>query len=285
MTYGPCLACGGETRLVGHKKDCCYVSCRECDTMQMDPVPTVEQLTALYANNYADVGVLTPDHVADKIYARQRAFSLALVKKYCPAGPLLEVGPGYGNFLEDLKQAGIPAVGMETSPQMAAWLRARGFDIRLGFIDDVPVDTERFQGVFMSNVFEHLGNHDRFLRSVAAMLEPNGRIIMMQPTAYLGQLIARAYVTLFPRRQVPDLGGWLATPYHILLISPLGMQAMCARAGLRLVEVLPAPTENRTGLLELVGRALTAVNRIGVRLTWRWPLVPAHYFVLEKPAN
>ena len=117
------------------------------------------------------------------------------------------------------------------------------------------------------------------------MLEPNGRIITLQPTAYLGQVIARAYGMLFPNRLVPDLGGWLKTPYHILLISPLGMQAMAARVGLRLVDVIPAPTENRTGILELLGLALTEVNKIGVRLTRRWPLVPSHYFVLEKPAN
>ena len=251
--------------------------------MQMDPVPTVEQLTAMYADEYANSGSLPDTSVAAKIYARQRRFSLGLVKKYCPRGPVLEVGPGHGYFMDELKQAGIRAVGVEASRQMAMSLRERGLEVHLGYIDDAPAETERFQGVFMSNVFEHLGNHDRALRSLASMLEPNGRIITLQPTAYLGQLIARTHVTLFPDRLVPDLGGWLATPYHILLISPLGMQAMCSRVGLRLVEVLPAPTENRTGILELIGLALTEVNRIGVRLTWRWPLVPAHYFVLEKP--
>jgi hypothetical protein len=133
-------------------------------------------------------------------------------------------------------------------------------------------------------VFEHLGNHDRALASLASVLEPGGRIITLQPTAYLGQLIARAYLAVFPKRHVPDLGTWLATPYHVLLISPLGMKAMCARVGLRLVDVIPAPTENRTGIMELVGLALTQLNRVGVRLTWRWPLVPSHYFVVEKPA-
>ena len=62
------------------------------------------------------------------------------------------------------------------------------------------------------------------------------------------------------------------------------MKTLCARVGLRLVDVIPAPTENRTGVMELVGWALTQVNRMGVRLTWRWPLVPSHYFVLEKSA-
>jgi SAM-dependent methyltransferase len=252
--------------------------------MQMDPVPTVEQLAAMYADEYATSGSLPDDDVAAKIYVRQRRFSLGLVKKYCPQGPVLEVGPGHGYFMDELKHAGIRAIGLEASRQMTASLRDRGLDVRLGYIDDVPAGHERFQGVFMSNVFEHLANHDRALRSLASMLEPNGRIITLQPTAYLGQLIARAHVTLFPNRLVPDLGGWLATPYHILLISPRGMRAMCSRVGLRLVEVLPAPTENRAGILELIGLVLTEVNRIGVRLTWRWPLVPAHYFVLEKPA-
>jgi SAM-dependent methyltransferase len=284
MQFAPCLACGGETRLIGPKKDCYYVACRDCDSMQMDPVPTVEQLTAIYAEEYVGAGHLPEDTVIEKIHARQRRFSLGLVKKYCAQGPVLEVGPGHGYFMNELKGAGIRAVGLEASRQMAASLRDRGFEVHQGYIDDVPEDAERFQGVFMSNVFEHLGNHDKALRSLASMLEPGGRIITLQPTAYLGQVIARAYLKLFPKRLVPDLGTWLATPYHILLISPLGMKAMCERVGLRLVEVLPAPTENRTGPLELVGHALTAVNRVGVRLTWRWPLVPSHYFVLEKPA-
>jgi SAM-dependent methyltransferase len=282
MEFGPCLACGGETRLIGRKKDCCYVACRECDSMQMDPVPTVEQLTAIYADEYVDCGHLPEDSVIARIHARQRRFSLSLVQKYCSQGPVLEVGPGHGIFMNELRQAGIRAVGLEASRQMAASLRERGFEVRQGYIDDPPAGAERFQGVFMSNVFEHLGNHDRALKSLASLLEPNGRIITLQPTAYLGQLIARVYLALFPDRLVPDLGTWLATPYHILLISPLGMKAMCSRVGLRLVEVIPAPTENRTGIMELIGLALTQVNRIGVRLTWRWPLVPSHYFVLEK---
>ncbi len=281
-TFGPCLACGGETRLVGPKKDCSYVACRECDSMQMDPVPTVEQLTAIYADDYAEVGHLPDDSVIATIHARQRQFSLNLVKKHCSPGPVLEVGPGHGLFMTDLKSAGIRAVGLEASKQMAAALRDRGFEVQQGYIDDPPAGAERFQGVFMSNVFEHLATHERALKSLASLLQPNGRIVTLQPTAYLGQVIARAYMAMFPKRLVPDLGTWLATPYHVLLISPLGMKAMCARVGLRVVEVLPAPTENRTGVLELVGKVLTLVNRLGVRLTWRWPLVPSHYFVLEK---
>lgn len=281
-TYGACLACGGETRLIGPKKDCNYVACRTCDSMQMDPVPTVEQLTAIYAEDYVDAGHLPDDSVIATIHARQRDCSLSLIKKHCSPGPVLEVGPGHGLFMDAMKQAGIRAVGLEASKQMAATLRDRGFDVHQGYIDDPPASTERFQGVFMSNVFEHLGSHERALKSLASLLQPNGRIVTLQPTAYLGQVIARAYMTLFPRRLVPDLGTWLATPYHVLLISPLGMKAMCSRVGLRVVEVIPAPGENRTGIMELVGKALTAVNRIGVRLTWRWPLVPSHYFVLEK---
>jgi SAM-dependent methyltransferase len=285
MEFGPCLACGGATRLIGPKKDRCYVACRDCDSMQLDPVPTVEQLTAIYAEEYVDAGHLPADtDTFQNLHARQRRFSLKLVKKYCSEGPVLEVGPGHGYFMNTLKEAGIRAVGLEASRQMAAALRDRGFEVHQGYIDDVPTETERFRGVFMSNVFEHLGNHEAALRGLASLLEPNGRIITVQPTAYLGQVIARAYRTVFPNRLLPDFGTWLASPYHILLISPHGMKAMCSRVGLRLVDVIPAPTENRSGILEWAGRALTEVNRIGVRLTWRWPLVPSTYFVLEKPA-
>lgn len=252
--------------------------------MQIDPVPTVEQLTRLYAEDYVDCGHLPDKSVIDRIHSRQRRYSLELVKKHCKGGPVLEVGPGHGCFLSDLKQAGIRAVGLEGSRQMTAVLAERGFEVHHGFAEAPPAEIGTFQGVFMSNVFEHLGNHDQALRALASVLEPGGCIVTLQPTAYLGQLIARTYVTLFPRRPIPDFGTWLATPYHILFVSPIGMQAMCSRVGLRLLDVIPAPCENRKGIMEALSVALTQVNRVGVQLTWRWPLVPSHYFVLEKPS-
>ena len=102
----------------------------------MDPVPTVEQLTAIYAEDYADGQHLPEDAVIERIHARQRQFSLGLVKRYCAPGPVLEIGPGHGYFMDELRQAGIRAVGLEASRQMADSLRERGFEARQGYIDE-----------------------------------------------------------------------------------------------------------------------------------------------------
>jgi SAM-dependent methyltransferase len=249
----------------------------------MDPVPTPQELAKLYADDYADSGHLPDAAFLDEIHVRQRHFALGLIRRHCPAGPVLELGPGYGHFLRTLREAGIPAVGLEGSRTLARRLREAGFDVIQGLAEGLPAGIGPFGGVYMSNVFEHLGDPERVLRQLESVLEPGGCVITVQPTAYLGPLLARLYLLLFPRRTVPDLGTWLATPYHILLISPQGMEALCARVGLTLLEVHPVPTEDRRGPVEWVGRALNAVNRIGVRLTWRWPLVPSHCFVIGKP--
>jgi SAM-dependent methyltransferase len=187
--------------------------------------------------------------------------------------------------MEELQRSGRTVVGLEASQKYCEILWKKGLQVRQGFIEELSSDCDKVAAVYLNNVFEHLAKPDKALLRLAGVLRPDGKIITLQPTAYLGPLLARIYLALYPGRDVPDMGGWLASPYHITLISPFGMDELCARLGLKLVKVYSAPTLKRRGIAELIGLALQSTNRLGVRLSWRWPLVPSHCYVIAKESG
>ena len=96
-------------------------------------------------------------------------------------GPVLDVGCGRGEFLAMLKQAGVPASGVETNPLSAASGREAGLDIEDG---DGIVALERrgagsLGGVVAFQVVEHwpAGATWAFLVAARRALAPGGVLI------------------------------------------------------------------------------------------------------------
>lgn len=95
--------------------------------------------------------------------------------------PVLDVGCGRGEFLELLREAGIPARGVDLDGGMVARARAKGLDVEqqdgVALLERLP---EGSQGaVFAAQVVEHLP-YERllaFLRQSFRALAPNGILV------------------------------------------------------------------------------------------------------------
>ncbi len=285
-TLARCMVCGSGTRLIGTKADKrAYVRCESCDTVQLDPVPTSEELKLLYSEEYTAVGYQLPAEILKKVRSPLDRFSLKLLREYCPHGHILEIGPGNGFFMDKLRLSNIECSGLEPSGDYYKLLCEKGLDVKRGFIEDLPEKDWKVSGVYMANVFEHLNDPSEALSCISSVLATDGCIVMSQPTAYLGPYLGRI-IQIFTRSpHIPDLGGWLASPYHICLISPRGMQQLCERLGLILIAVYPTPTEGVTGIGRLPRILMDVVNRIGAKVSMRWPLIQSHHFVIGFKAR
>jgi SAM-dependent methyltransferase len=96
--------------------------------------------------------------------------------------PVLDVGCGRGEFLELLREAEIPARGVDLDSGMVARARAKGLDVEQGDgVEFIERLAERSQGaVFAAQVVEHLP-YERllvFLRQAARVLAPHGLLIL-----------------------------------------------------------------------------------------------------------
>ena len=93
----------------------------------------------------------------------------------------MDIGCGRGEFLEILKEAGLPAVGVELNPEMVSTARKKGLDVLeedgLEYLKGLP--NLSLGGIFLSQVIEHLGPGilRELVRTAFFKLAPGGALI------------------------------------------------------------------------------------------------------------
>jgi ubiquinone/menaquinone biosynthesis C-methylase UbiE len=121
-------------------------------------------------------------HAADD--AVEAAIRAALTER--PLRSLLDLGTGTGRMLELFAPSIERGLGIDLSPAMLALARARldraGFkhcSVRQGDIYDLPIRHEAFDVVIIHQVLHFLADGARAIRQAARMLEPNGRLLVV----------------------------------------------------------------------------------------------------------
>lgn len=178
---------------------------------------------------------------------------------------VLDVGPGFGEFLRHIQCARRIAVDIE---------KLSGRQLPDG-TDEILVSSERLSSrvapgsvdvVFCSNFFEHLPDTRTFLATLAeirTVLRPGGRLLVLQPNI---RLIGGAY--------------WDFVDHHLPLTDRTLIEA-CESLGFQILEViprfLPYTTRSRFPQSPLFVRLYLAV-----RPAW-WLLGKQTWFVAQKP--
>lgn len=156
---------------------------------------------------------------------RHARSALAHYVQFFPAGPVLELASGQGEFLELLRQAGVPARGVDIDEGMVDRSRAAGQDVALG--DAVghleQVEPGSLAGVFCAHFLEHLQPEDvaRVYGGAARALRPGGRFVAAVPSA--GSLSVLSY-------------DFWRDPTHVRFYDPMLLAFFAGQAGLSVVE-------------------------------------------------
>jgi O-antigen chain-terminating methyltransferase len=98
---------------------------------------------------------------------------------------VIDLGCGRGEFLELMREAGVPARGIELSPELAGVCRAKGLEAECGdLLDCLPaLADESLGGVFCAHVVEHLPPErlPGLIRAAAAKLRRDGVLAIETP--------------------------------------------------------------------------------------------------------
>jgi SAM-dependent methyltransferase len=143
-------------------------------------------------------------------------------------GRLLDLGCGEGQFLEFARRAGWSVMGVDFDEHAVEAARSRGLDIRLGGVEAVD-PSERFDGITLSHVIEHVHDPLAVLKACYGLLKPGGWIWLQTPN-----IDALGHV-----RYGPDWRG-LEPPRHLVLFTLESMRKSLVGAGFTGVEVQDA---------------------------------------------
>ena len=138
-------------------------------------------------------------------------------------GRVLDVGSGFGFFLEALERAGYEPYGLELSPHAVAAARERTTAVIAtgGAEDPFPFPDGHFAAITLLDVIEHLDRYPDTLASCRRTLMPGGKLVVI--TLNAGSL-AR-----------PILGrrwSFHLDPTHVHMFSAARLRQACAGAGL-----------------------------------------------------
>ncbi len=106
---------------------------------------------------------------------------LGLVAGAAPFERVLDLGCFNGAFTAELGRAAQASrlVGVEWLPHHAAMAREHGIEVHESDLnDDLPFADHSFDLVHANQLIEHLRGTDRFLREVARVCAPDGRIVL-----------------------------------------------------------------------------------------------------------
>ena len=194
-----CLVCGhAGSRALFTATDRLYettarefqiVACEGCGLMRIEPQPKPEDLRLYYPAHYW----YTPDDsLAAGLEEKFRRLVLRdhvrFVSRAVAAsgetGPVLDVGCGGGLFPRMLRKRGLPAIGLDFSPEAAAlaW-HTNGVPAMCGDLARAPLASGACAAITMFHVLEHLYDPRAYLESARSLLKPNGRLIVQVPNA------------------------------------------------------------------------------------------------------
>ncbi len=240
MSAGPVRACWcGEDALTAFGPR--YARCPACGTLVAQHPPDLAAADAsadgesgFYGSDYWR-GHQQRDLGLPGIVQRARAdlagrclhWLQVLLAHRLPPARVLDVGCGHGAFVAILRWAGFDATGLELSAWVVDFAR-RTFEVPvlLGGVEAQAFAAGSFGVVVMNDVVEHLADPVATLRQTAALLDPEGVLLVQTPCA--PEDVSHAALT----RAGDSFLKMLDEEGHLYLFSRRAIGLLLERAGL-----------------------------------------------------
>ena len=218
----PCQVCGdtGAAPLVEQPPHC-WVSCPSCQFAWLSPMPSMEEAEAVQD---AETGQSYIDGYLKKLDSKMRRSRkrMRALKRRMPGNRLLDIGSNIGCLVAAGAEQGLDATGVEINPVLAqeAQRRYPAGRFIVGAFETVTLPHAAFDGVYCSEVIEHVVDTNAFLEGVARVMVPGGAFYLTTPAL-------REYA------KGGDPGSWrdFGAPDHKLYFSPGNIRQMLGKHG------------------------------------------------------
>lgn len=216
-----CPACGRTNGLSrGQKNDFQLLACPSCATVYTAHLPNTDQ-SLDYDAYYTPENLTVPAAIENRLDE-----IIATFEPYKKDKRLLDVGCGAGTFLEAAGRAGWQAIGVEVSRTAAEHVRARGFEVFCGELENANYPDDYFDVAIASEVLEHVPDPRALLEEMARVLRPGGLLWATTPhgRGLSARILGLEWSIVCP-------------PEHLQLFSLKGIKGLLSGTGFSNVEV------------------------------------------------
>ncbi|MFZ5906067.1 MAG: class I SAM-dependent methyltransferase [Nitrospirota bacterium] len=241
----PCPLCNATDSSIIHVFSPFHVvSCSICGMIYLNPRLREQVTESLYRDDTyfsrdTETGYADYHFQEQSLRLTFRRFLRTLEKCGFTGGRLLEVGCGYGYFLDEAKDFFTSLSGIELSAQAAAAAEKRtGADIFAGTAAAMPPHFRDFDTVVLVNVIEHIYSPVHLLSALAERMKKTGTIILATPD--IGSFWHRIMQDRWPSFKIPE---------HIAFYTGKTLKSLLERSGFRNTRPVPFPHAFPLGLV------------------------------------
>jgi SAM-dependent methyltransferase len=245
LEYPACPVCHSEQRefVAGLPHDHKLARCQECGVHYLYPRLTEQAMQQVYreptyyeggSSGYSDTSYVDQE---TSLRATFRRLLHNLDRREITGGDLLEIGCGYGYFLDEARPYFRRRLGTEFSEGGAARARASGADVFVGGIEQLPGNVSVDCAVAIQ-VIEHIYDPVAFVSKLVRCIKPGGYLLLATPD--IGGALRKFMGRHWPSFKVPE---------HVVYFDFDSLAKLLAGAGLCQVRRLPYPHAFPLGLL------------------------------------
>lgn len=171
--------------------------------------------------------------------ARLKLWHLPYADLFAGRAPVLDIGCGPGYFADLLRERETACLGLDIDPEMVRASQERGHETIQGDDTSIAGLAQRFRGIHLSHVIEHVWGDDavRLLEACATKLESDGILVIRTPN--WGNRHVRKHVFWldhthkrpYPRELLAKLLGDMGLHVYSAGAEPYGLNDLYVVAG------------------------------------------------------
>lgn len=177
-----CHICGGEEACLVKKEGAWdVVQCKSCSFVYVTPLPD-EQFLYLHYQTYlpaSDASIAQWRTMMIGIF--QRSLSVIEAKHGPNKGTLLDIGCGYGFFLELAHKSGWRVYGVELCAHARTYAASKSLEVDSKDLFARAYEDKMFDVITLFYVLEHLPDPLRYLKEINRILKPGGLLLARVP--------------------------------------------------------------------------------------------------------
>lgn len=226
-----CACCGSASLLPKYRINAYrIVQCPECRVVQLDHQLSFQDVKQFYASGYfsgeGEVGYFDYPLMAPALQKNFSTRAADLAARLGGHGRVLEIGAGFGFFIQACRTLGLEAEGLEPSQEAVAWAQqSLGITLHHTTLEEFPVGPP-VDAVAAWDVIEHIRDPNVFLSSVTKRLRPGGWLALT--TGDIDSWVARLSGKRWHLFNLPE---------HLFFYSPRTLTALLARHGLTVTSI------------------------------------------------
>lgn len=225
-----CILCRMPARDLLIEKDGWKVHrCPACGLGFLDPRPSEGEIERLYQSEYFsdqyDEG-LDPASSAYRKRLSGEQHRVKFVKSIKRSGTLLDIGCGYGYFLDACRRAGYQVHGLDVSDWAVRYaVETLGLAITTGKIGDIIFPPQSYDIITMWHSLEHTPDPQMVLQKAKSWLKPQGILVIDVPN----------YEGTDAQKLWQQWNGW-QLPYHFWHFTLKSLGLLLKQYGFKIVK-------------------------------------------------